>query len=205
MVICLERDADLHMAQLMPLPLTVSCFSKIQIGFTFLVPAYLGSPGKRAVKRVCVCVCYFTLLFTIYIRSAGRRRCRDCGSPGPASEADRRARLPRRGDREPGLYAGRHPAPRPVRHVSARARPLALQQETHLRVARLPVQRRVPDDPHCQRRTARSTTPPGMLRDTLSVLTRIRIRHGQWRHFSRTLGGLTFHTQLLLRVRYCNA
>jgi len=47
----------LHMAQLMPLPLTVSCSSKIQIGFTFLVPAYLGSPGKRAVKRVCVCVC----------------------------------------------------------------------------------------------------------------------------------------------------
>jgi len=42
------------MAQLMPLPLTVSCFSKIQIGFTFLVPAHLGSPGKRAVKRVCV-------------------------------------------------------------------------------------------------------------------------------------------------------
>ena len=57
MVICLERGADLHMAQLMPLPLTVSCSSKIQIGFTFLVPAYLGSPGKRAVKRVCVCVC----------------------------------------------------------------------------------------------------------------------------------------------------
>ena len=45
------------MAQLMPLPLIVSCFSKIQIGFTFLVPAHLGSPGKRAVKRVCVCVC----------------------------------------------------------------------------------------------------------------------------------------------------
>jgi len=44
------------MAQLMPLPLTVSCFSKIQIGFTFLVPAHLGSPRKRAVKRVCVCV-----------------------------------------------------------------------------------------------------------------------------------------------------
>jgi len=54
-VICLERDADLHMAQLMPLPLAVSCFSKIQIGFTFLVPAHPGSPGKRAVKRVCVC------------------------------------------------------------------------------------------------------------------------------------------------------
>ena len=43
MVICLERGADLHMAQLMPLPLTVSCFSKIQIGFTFMVPAHLGS------------------------------------------------------------------------------------------------------------------------------------------------------------------
>ena len=54
-VICLERGADLHMAQLMPVPPTVSCSSKIQIGFTFLVPAYLGSPGKRAVKRVCVC------------------------------------------------------------------------------------------------------------------------------------------------------
>ena len=56
-VICLERNADLDMAQLMPLPLTVSCFSKIKIGFAFLVPAHLGSPGKRAVKRVCVCVC----------------------------------------------------------------------------------------------------------------------------------------------------
>jgi len=56
-VICLERDADLHMAQLMPLPLTVSCFGKIQISFTFLVPAHPGSPGQRAVKRVCVCVC----------------------------------------------------------------------------------------------------------------------------------------------------
>jgi len=56
MVICLEQGADLHMAQLMPLPLTVSCFSKIQVGFTFLVPAHLGSPRKRAVKRVCVCV-----------------------------------------------------------------------------------------------------------------------------------------------------
>ena len=57
MVICLERGADLHMAQLMPLQLNVSCFSKIQIGFTFLVPAHPGSPGQRAVKRVCVCVC----------------------------------------------------------------------------------------------------------------------------------------------------
>ena len=54
MVICLERGADLDMAQLMSLPLTVSCFSEIQIGFTFLVPAYPGSRGPRAVKRVCV-------------------------------------------------------------------------------------------------------------------------------------------------------
>ena len=57
MVICLELGADLHVAQLMPLPLTVSCFSKIQIGSSFLVPAHLGSHGKRAVKWVCLCVC----------------------------------------------------------------------------------------------------------------------------------------------------
>jgi len=55
-VICLQRGADLHMAQLMPLPLTVSCFINIQIGFTFLVPAYLGSPGKGPLN-VCVCAC----------------------------------------------------------------------------------------------------------------------------------------------------
>ena len=62
MVICLERSADLHMVQRMPLPLTVSCFSKIQIGFTCLVPAHPGSPGQSAVKRVCVglwkCSCW---------------------------------------------------------------------------------------------------------------------------------------------------
>ena len=58
MVICLQRGADLYMAQLMPLPLTVSCFSNIQTGFTFLVPAHPGSPGLRAVKRVCVYVYY---------------------------------------------------------------------------------------------------------------------------------------------------
>ena len=57
-VICLECGADLHMAQLMPLPPTVSCFSKIQIGFTFLVPAHPGSPGQRAVKRVYVFQCF---------------------------------------------------------------------------------------------------------------------------------------------------
>ena len=74
MVICLERGADLHMAQLIPLPLTVACFSKIQTGLpfwfrlTWVVPekgllngcvcvcvlAHLASPEQRAVKRVCV-------------------------------------------------------------------------------------------------------------------------------------------------------
>ena len=53
-VICLEQGADLHMAQRIPLPLTVYCSSKIQIVFTFLVPAHPGSPGQRAVKQVCV-------------------------------------------------------------------------------------------------------------------------------------------------------
>ena len=56
MVVSLERGADLHMAQLMPLSLTVSCFSKVQIAFTFLVLAHPGSPGQRAVKRVCVMI-----------------------------------------------------------------------------------------------------------------------------------------------------
>ena len=56
-VICLDQDADcLHMAQLMPLPLTVSCFSKIQIGFTSLVLDHPGSPRQRAVKWLRVCV-----------------------------------------------------------------------------------------------------------------------------------------------------
>jgi len=69
MAICLERGADLHMAQLMPLLLTVSCFSKIQIDFAFLVPAHMGSPGQRAAKRVCVCVCvHYTNTFT-YLHS----------------------------------------------------------------------------------------------------------------------------------------
>jgi len=65
-VICLEQGAaDLHMTQLMPLPLTVSCFSRIQIGFTFLVVAHPGSPGKRAVKRVCVCVSPFKIYVSL--------------------------------------------------------------------------------------------------------------------------------------------
>jgi len=55
-VICLEQGAHLHMAQLMPLPFTISCFSKIQTGFTFLVPVDPGSPGKGPLNG-CVCVC----------------------------------------------------------------------------------------------------------------------------------------------------
>jgi len=46
-VVCLEQGADLHMDQLMPLPLTISCLSKIQIGFTFLVPAHPSSPRQQ--------------------------------------------------------------------------------------------------------------------------------------------------------------
>jgi len=52
--LCVWSEVQTHMAQLIPLPLTVSCFSKIQTGFTFLVPAHPRSPGQRAVKRVCV-------------------------------------------------------------------------------------------------------------------------------------------------------
>ena len=61
-VICQERGADLHTAQLMPLPLTVSCCIKIQIGFAFLVPALLSSPRKMSVKRVCVCITCLTCI-----------------------------------------------------------------------------------------------------------------------------------------------
>jgi len=66
MVICLERDADLHMAQRITLPLTVSCFSKIQNGFTFLIPAHPGSPGQRAVKWVCVGVFECVICISVF-------------------------------------------------------------------------------------------------------------------------------------------
>ena len=75
MVICLERGADLHMAQLMPLPLAVSCFSKIQIGFTFLVLAHPGSPGKRAVKRVCVVLPLWYRLTWVVLDKGPLNRC----------------------------------------------------------------------------------------------------------------------------------
>ena len=73
-VICLERGADLHMAQLMPLPLTFSCSSKIQIGFSFLVPAYPCCPGKEAVKWLllydsimCVSSCIKEVEFFLFL------------------------------------------------------------------------------------------------------------------------------------------
>ena len=58
MVICLRQGADLHISQLMPMPLNVSCFSKIQICFTLLIPAHLGSSGQRAVKLVLLLLTY---------------------------------------------------------------------------------------------------------------------------------------------------
>jgi len=61
-VICLEQGADLHMAQVMPLPLTVSCFSKIQISLPFWYRLTWVVPEKGCVKWVCVCV--ITVLFS---------------------------------------------------------------------------------------------------------------------------------------------
>jgi len=66
MIIWLERGAVLHMAQLMPLPLTVSCFSKIQIGFTFLILADLGTPRKTS--------CYTDVCIFFYISESSLPR-----------------------------------------------------------------------------------------------------------------------------------
>ena len=91
MVIYLERDADLHLAQLMPLPLTVSCFSKIQIGLTVLVPAHPGSPGQRAVKCVCVCVCVCKSTIDIDTDTdpTGPDRTKVCGHNGSPTKSGR--------------------------------------------------------------------------------------------------------------------
>jgi len=73
---CMLVGEVLHMAQLMPLPLTVSCFSKIQIGFAFLVPAYLGSPGKGPLNVCNVVVCYLLELTWISCcRAVEKVRC----------------------------------------------------------------------------------------------------------------------------------
>ena len=55
MVICLELGADSHIAQLMPLPVTVSCFSKIQIGFYRAMLSIRGtSHGPVSVRHKSV-------------------------------------------------------------------------------------------------------------------------------------------------------
>ena len=95
-VICLERGADLHTAQLMPLPLTVSCFSKIQIGFTFLVPAHMGSPGQTAVKHVCVSLLTGARRLCPQKQQQQHRgagHCRQCAAALPLCPDKRRCRL----------------------------------------------------------------------------------------------------------------
>jgi len=42
---------------------SLSCFSKIQTGFTSLLPAHPYSPGQRAIKRLCMCI-HVTIEFT---------------------------------------------------------------------------------------------------------------------------------------------
>ena len=76
MVVCVEWGADLHMSQLVPLPLAVSCFGKMQIGFTFLAPAHPAGPGKGPLNGVCLVLlkecwnvyCALCLLFTMVYR-----------------------------------------------------------------------------------------------------------------------------------------
>jgi len=80
-VVCLEQGADLHMAQLMSWPLTVSCFIKIQTGFTFPVPTYPGSCRKRAVKRVCVCVCVTVCFHPNFLLQSGTLITKSCHLP----------------------------------------------------------------------------------------------------------------------------
>jgi len=77
-VICLERGADLHMARLMPLPLTVSCFSKIQICLPFWYRLTRVVPDKWPLNRcVCVCVCVCSRRYPGYLFKNSRRFLRD--------------------------------------------------------------------------------------------------------------------------------
>ena len=78
-------DYTFVLPSVMSLPLTISCFSKIQIGFTFLVPAHPGSPGQGAVKRLCVYVCvfYITLLLPVSENSSQREVSRYIQNAGP--------------------------------------------------------------------------------------------------------------------------
>ena len=78
MVICLERGADLHMFQLKPLLLTVSCFSKIQIGLPFWYRLTRVVPEKGPLNR-CVCVCVagaFSALTLLVGRQEGHPACK---------------------------------------------------------------------------------------------------------------------------------
>ena len=62
MVICLEQGADSHRAQLMLLPLTVSCFSKSRLVFPFWYRLTQVVPDKGPLHGcVCVCVCVYML------------------------------------------------------------------------------------------------------------------------------------------------
>jgi len=68
-VICLGRGADLHMTWLMPLPLIVSCFGKLQLGFTFLLLVHPGSPRQRTIKWVLLLLLVLirTVMFSWYM------------------------------------------------------------------------------------------------------------------------------------------
>jgi len=63
MVVCLQQGADLHMAQLTPLPLTVSCFNKIQIGLPFWYRLTWVVPEKGQLN-VCVILTMTSLHYT---------------------------------------------------------------------------------------------------------------------------------------------
>ena len=64
MVVCLERDADLHMAQLMLLPLTVSLKSRLILLFWYQLTWVVPEKGPL---NVCVCVCSCSLLLQFVI------------------------------------------------------------------------------------------------------------------------------------------
>ena len=78
MVICLERGADLHVAQLIALPLTVSCFSKIQTGLPFWYRLTRVVPDKGPLNGcVCVCVCAFSALTLLVGRQEEHPACKN--------------------------------------------------------------------------------------------------------------------------------